>query len=88
MALRRPLASYRDCQGSAVASGSTAQVTIFVEDAKADIATLAASLADMLRILEAVKLSAGLGPKQIARMEAARANTIPEPHSKAMEAVL
>lgn len=34
---------------------------------------LAASLSDMLRIIEAVKLSAGLGAKQIARMEAAKA---------------
>lgn len=34
---------------------------------------LAASLSDMLRILEAVKLSAGLGKKQIERVERAKA---------------
>lgn len=31
------------------------------------------ALADTLRILEAVKLSAGLGPKQVARMDVAKA---------------
>jgi hypothetical protein len=34
---------------------------------------LTTSLADVLRILEAVRMSAGLGTKQIARMEAAKA---------------
>lgn len=71
--MRRSLESYRDCQGSAIASGSAAQMAYFVEDAKADIAALAASLADVLRILDAVKLSAGLGTKQVARMDVARA---------------
>ena len=71
--LRRSLESYQGCAANAVASGSKAQMMYFVEDAKADIDTLATSLADVLRILEAVKLSAGLGTKQIARMEAAKA---------------
>lgn len=39
--LRRPLATYQGCSPKAVASGSTAQMMYFVEDAKADIATLA-----------------------------------------------
>lgn len=72
-ALRRSLDSYRGCLADAVASGSKAQMMYFVEDAKADIATLAASLSDVLRILDAVRLSAGLGTKQLARMEAAKA---------------
>lgn len=70
--MRRSLERYQLCSADAIASGSKAQMMYFVEDAKADIATLAHSLSDVLCILDAVKLSAGLGTKQIARMEAAR----------------
>lgn len=48
---------------------------VFQADARLIAAApdLAASLADVLRILDAVKMSAGLGTKQVARMDAARA---------------
>ena len=42
--LVRTAQSYRDCQPNAVASGSKAQMMYFVEDAKADIATLLSTL--------------------------------------------
>lgn len=42
--LRRSLEQYAGCNPHAVASGSKAQMMYFVEDAKADIATLAREL--------------------------------------------
>ena len=42
--LRRTLASYEACKANPIASGSKAQMMYFIEDAKADIATLATAL--------------------------------------------
>lgn len=51
MSLRRSLATYQACSPNAVASGSKAQMMYFVEDAKADIATLAALLDEAVEAL-------------------------------------
>lgn len=49
--LHRPLATYQGCKPDAVSSGSQAQMMKFVEDAQADIATLAATLVECQHVL-------------------------------------
>jgi hypothetical protein len=49
--LRRPLATYEACKPDAVASGSQAQMMKFVDDAQADIASLAAALGECQQVL-------------------------------------
>lgn len=44
--LRRSLERYEGCTANAIASGSKAQMMYFVEDAKADIATMGAALVE------------------------------------------
>ncbi len=57
--LRRTLASYEACKANPIASGSKAQMMYFIEDAKADIATLATALegsqAEVERLTRALK---------------------------------
>ncbi|WDR03657.1 hypothetical protein PSQ19_06190 [Devosia algicola] len=49
--MNRTLEQYRDCTAQGVASGSTAQMQYFVDDAKADIAELAAREAQIRGLL-------------------------------------
>lgn len=49
--LRRTLASYQGCTANAVATGSKAQMMYFVEDAKADIASLSDALRECQQTL-------------------------------------
>ncbi len=72
MKLKRQPVQYEGCTPKAIASGSEAQMMYFVEDAKADIATLLGALGDVIRICEAVRYSGGLGPGQIKRIDAAK----------------
>lgn len=59
--------TFEDCKARQIAcADDTAKRINFHDD-------IVARLSDVLRILEAVKLSAGLGTKQIDRMEAAKA---------------
>lgn len=65
--LRRPLSQYAGCTPNGVASGSEAQMMYFVEDAKADIASLARSNADLLSALRECQsvLALMVSPKAI-----------------------
>lgn len=74
-ALARPLASYAACSPDAVASGSKAQMMYFVEDAKADIAKLAATIATLRRERD----------EAIARAEAAEAELLENARGRVAE---
>jgi hypothetical protein len=58
-----------------VAKGSEAQMVYALRDAKADISALHDALGNVLPILEAVRLSVGLGKSQLDRIERAK-NTL------------